>query len=119
MKKFLEKLMKYSWILGFCGLLGFIPQANGNNNYEMFMFFAFFAMPLHIKIESMKQDERLIENMIKAKNICLGIVIVVLFLLVKLLSRNIPKTISQLLCVFTIVGMFFIYPIIFFKLDNK
>lgn len=119
MKKFIEKIMKYFWVIGFLGFLGFIPKFNGDSNYIFFGFFAFFSIFLINKIDKQKPDERLILNMMKAKNITLGYVIIGLFLVIWLLDRNISKAIPQLVGIFTWVTMFFIYPIMFFKLDNK
>ncbi|QQK08281.1 DUF3796 domain-containing protein [Miniphocaeibacter halophilus] len=118
MKKIVEKYIKYMWVFGFFGLIGLIPKYNSSPNYFFFSFFAFFSIPLIRKIDMQKPDERLIENILKAKNILLGYLIFGLFLVLLLLDRNISKTIPLVVGIFIWVSMFFLYPLIFFKLDN-
>lgn len=115
----MERIIKYTWILGFLGFLGFIPKTNGQLNYLFFAFFAFFSYLLMERVGKLEKNRILFESINRAKSLTLGYLITGVFIILFLLDRNMPKRIPLLVGVIIYVITFYLYPIIILKLTKK
>lgn len=88
MNKFTIK--PYFCILGFLGLLGFIP-INGKLTYFSFIFFSFFSFYWWGKLSNEEENEKLKASSLKSAGIMCGIFAMLTFFILFFLDR---KTVS-------------------------
>lgn len=119
MKRFQITSFKYLWLLGFAGFFVFIPKTNGEINYFPIIFFGFFASKLYRRMNNQYEDERYMENALKAKSFTFKFLLVVLWGILLMLNNEIVSR-NEILLAGSImfVASIFLYPLIFFKLEK-
>lgn len=104
---------------GFLGLVGFIPKVNGEPNYLFFIFFSFFSIYLHEKINKGISAESLLKNRAIATRIMLAYYMITIFVILFLLDRNISKHTPLLTGVILYTVSFYLHPLLILWLNNK
>ncbi|MDH6365396.1 hypothetical protein M2139_002398 [Enterococcus sp. PF1-24] len=97
--------MGYLGFLGCLGFLGFLPQLSFALIF--FVFFGFFGFFWESKLNKEKPDERLVENLARAKNICWRIGFGAIFCLMILLNRTSLNFSIKYHCLIAIISLSF------------
>lgn len=115
----IKKINKWFGLLGFAGLLSFVPKYNGDKNWFFIIFFSFFSYFLWEPIENQKHDERLQESITKAQQIISVYFILLVFGILFMLDRGINPTTILLLGSILFTLAFFIKPLLIIKFERE
>lgn len=83
-----KRIKKYQWCMGFLGFLGLLgfqglfqnpPGTVESSCFLFFGFFSFFSNYWEYKLQQEQEDERLIENRLKAQSISFGISMMIIW----------------------------------------
>lgn len=87
-------IKKYQWcmgFLGFTGFLGFFDPSQDSTLFLFFGFFGFFSWYWEYKLQQSGEDERLLQNRLKATNIAFRTAIFMVWFGAMLVNNLLPK----------------------------
>lgn len=93
---------KYQWCLGFLGFLGFagflknFDGSQATTFYLFFAFFSFFGSYWEYKLQQEKEDERLIENRLRANSLSFRVSLLVIWIGAVLTNTVLPRFFTQM-----------------------
>lgn len=81
-------LKPWMGLLGLLGFLGFVPNHRGEPQYFACIFFTFFSFYFWAKLGQEQEDERLIQNQVRAMRIIAGLFALLSFFLLFFLQKS-------------------------------
>lgn len=120
MNRISNRTFKTIFIIGgFFGFAGFIPKFNGEPNYLFFLFFSFFSVILHEKINRDITNERLKKNKEIAGRIMMPYYMITIFIILFLVDRNISKDIILLIGAILYTVSFYLHPLLILWINRR